>query len=199
MAERRLTPSELRFLRDAMNAGYKDANVRLREGEYQYSLVKTIAKFALEAFFPDVKDIVKRLYGEEKVNDIQFIRKIQTVLKKMEKNGIVRILPKNKPWELQRYSLSSFKFRDSDKNLVSLVTDQEIEQTQHLLSSLLNQEEVSKTNYVRLGALGFIAVASYVAVLWSLVRPVIDPIIFASALTISVVSSLMVGKKLSKE
>ncbi len=199
MAERRLTPSELRFLRDAMNAGYKDANVRLREGEYQYSLVKTIAKFALEAFFPDVKDIVKRLYGEEKVNDIQFIRKIQTVLKKMEKNGIVRILPKNKPWELQRYSLSSFKFRDSDKNLVSLVTDQEIEQTQHLLSSLLNQEEVSKTNYVRLGALGFIVVASYVAVLWSLVRPVIDPIIFASALTISVVSSLMVGKKLSKE
>jgi len=199
LAERRLTPSELRFLRDAMNAGYKDANVRLREGEYQYSLVKTIAKFALEAFFPDVKDIVKRLYGEEKVSDIQFIRKIQTVLKKMEKNGIVRILPKNKPWELQRYSLSSFKFRDSDKNLVSLVTDQEIEQTQHLLSSLLNQEEVSKTNYVRLGALGFIAVASYVAVLWSLVRPVIDPIIFASALTISVVSSLMVGKKLSKE
>lgn len=199
MAERRLTPSELRFLRDAMNAGYKDANVRLREGEYQYSLVKTIASFALEAFFPDVKDIVKRLYGEEKVNDIQFIRKIQTVLKKMEKNGIVRILPKNKPWELQRYSLSSFKFRDSDKNLVSLVTDQEIEQTQHLLSSLLNQEEVSKTNYVRLGALGFIVVASYVAVLWSLVRPVIDPIIFASALTISVVSSLMVGKKLSKE
>jgi hypothetical protein len=142
---------------------------------------------------------VKRLYGEEKVNDIQFIRKIQTVLKKMEKNGIVRILPKNKPWELQRYSLSSFKFRDSDKNLVSLVTDQEIEQTQHLLSSLLNQEEVSKTNYVRLGALGFIVVASYVAVLWSLVRPVIDPIIFASALTISVVSSLLVGKKLSKE
>ncbi len=199
MAERRLTPSELRFLRDAMNAGYKDANLRLREGEYQYSLVKTIASFALEAFFPDVKDIVKRLYGEEKVNDIQFIRKIQTVLKKMEKNGIVRILPKNKPWELQRYSLSSFKFRDSDKNLVSLVTDQEIEQTQHLLSSLLNQEEVSKTNYVRLGALGFIVVASYVAVLWSLVRPVIDPIIFASALTISVVSSLMVGKKLSKE
>jgi len=199
LAERRLTPSELRFLRDAMNAGYKDANVRLREGEYQFSLVKTIAKFALEAFFPDVKDIVKRLYGEEKVNDIQFIRKIQTVLKKMEKNGIVRILPKNKPWELQRYSLSSFKFRDSDKNLVSLVTDQEIEQTQHLLSSLLNQEEVSKTNYVRLGALGFIVVASYVAVLWSLVRPVIDPIIFASALTISVVSSLLVGKKLSKE
>ena len=199
MAERRLTPSELRFLRDAMNAGYKDANLRLREGEYQYSLVKTIASFALEAFFPDVKDIVKRLYGEEKVNDIQFIRKIQTVLKKMEKNGIVRILPKNKPWELQRYSLSSFKFRDSDKNLVSLVTDQEIEQTQHLLSSLLNQEEVSKTNYVRLGALGFMVVASYVAVLWSLVRPVIDPIIFASALTISVVSSLMVGKKLSKE
>jgi hypothetical protein len=199
LAERRLTPSELRFLRDAMNAGYKDASVRLREGEYQYSLVKTIASFALEAFFPDVKDIVKRLYGEEKVNDIQFIRKIQTVLKKMEKNGIVRILPKNKPWELQRYSLSSFKFRDSDKNLVSLVTDQEIEQTQHLLSSLLNQEEVSKTNYVRLGALGFIVVASYVAVLWSLVRPVIDPIIFASALTISVVSSLMVGKKLSKE
>jgi hypothetical protein len=199
LAERKLTPSELRFLRDAMNAGYKDANVRLREGEYQYSLVKTIAKFALEAFFPDVKDIVKRLYGEEKVNDLQFIRKIQTVLKKMEKNGIVRILPKNKPWELQRYSLSSFKFRDSDKNHVSLVTDQEIEQTQHLLSSLLNQEEVSKTNYVRLGALGLIVVASYVAVLWSLLRPVIDPIIFASALTISVVSSLMVGKKFSKE
>jgi hypothetical protein len=199
LAERRLTPGELRFLRDAMNAGYKDANVRLREGEYQYALVNTIAKFALEAFFPDVKDIVKRLYGEERVNDLQFIRKIQTVLKKMEKNGIVRILPKNKPWELQRYSLSSFKFRDSEKNLVSLVTDQEIKQTQHLLSSLLNQEEVSKTNYVILGALGFITVASYVAVVWSLIRPVIDPIIFASALTISVVSSLMVGKKLSKE
>jgi len=109
LSQRGLTPSETRFLQEILSANYKICSIRLREGEYQYGLAKAIASFQLELYFPDVKDVIKRLYGEEKTNDIEFIRKIQTILKKMEKNNVVRIFPKKKPWELQRYALSSFK------------------------------------------------------------------------------------------
>jgi hypothetical protein len=102
-----LTPSEIQFLQEALSAEYKISSIRLRDGEHQHSLAKAIASFQLELCFPDVKDIIKRLYGEEKTADVQLVRKIQTILKKMEKSNIVKILPKKKPWELQKYALSA--------------------------------------------------------------------------------------------
>lgn len=203
MSRPKLTPSEIRFLQEAMSADYKIANLRLREGEYQYSLAKAIASFQLELYFPDVKDIIKRLYGEEKTNDIQFIRKIQTILKKMEKSDIVRILLKKKPWELQRYALSSFKFQDIDKNLVVFATDQQIKQMQNLLRSMLSQQEKSTAKLsnikTKICILVFIIVASYTAIFWDLMQPTINPIIFVSVFSVAVACSLMLGKTLSQE
>ncbi len=203
MSQRRLTSSEVRFLRDALSADVKVGNIRLREGEYQYDLAKAIASFQLEIYFPDVKDIIKRLYGEEKTNDVQFVRKVQTILKKMEKSGIVRILPKKTPWELQKYVLSSFKFQDSDKNLIVLGTDQEIKQAENLLQSLVNQQKISRTmsgNFVaRILILSFLIGGSYVAILWTLLQPVINPLILIPAFFIAVLCSILLGKALSSE
>ena len=203
MFQQRLTPREMRFLQEVLRVDYKVCNIRLREGEYQYSLAKAIALFQLELYFPDVKNIIKRLYGEEKTNDIQFIRKIQTILKKMEKSNVVRIFPKEKPWELQRYALSSFKFQDTDKNLVILATDQQIKQTQNLLHSILSQQETPTAKLsnikTKICILVFIVAASYTAVLWALTQPTIDPIIFVPAFSIAVAGSLMLGKILSQQ
>ena len=203
MSQRGLTPSEIRFLQEALSADYKVCNIRLRDGEYQYTLAKAIASFQLELYFPDVKDIIKRLYGEEKTNDIQFIRKIQTILKKMEKSNVVRILPKKKPWELQRYALSSFKFQDIDKNLVVFATDQQIKQMQNLLRSMLSQQEKSTAKLsnikTKICILVFIIVASYTAIFWDLMQPTINPIIFVSVFSVAVACSLMLGKTLSQE
>jgi len=202
LSQRVLTPNEIRFLQEALGADYKTGDIRLREGEYQYDLAKAIASFHLELFFPDVKDIIKRLYGEDKTNDIQFIRKVQTILKKMEKSKVVRILPKNKPWELQRYALSSFKFRDADKNLVFLAADEQIKQTQSLLQSLLNTQgaPIAQQNRVKtkIGMLVSIVVVSYLAILWALTQPTIEPIIFIPAFCIAIACSLALGKMLSK-
>ena len=153
----------------------------------------------LELHFPDVKDIIRRVYGENRVDEIQFVRKIQTVLKKMEKNGIVRILPKTRPWELQRYALSSFKFLDSDKNSVSFATEVQIEHTQSMLRSLSARQQVSKIDYGKLSIIMVVAVASYALVLWSLVQSVIVPAVFLPSLLVSSISSLMFGKTLSGE
>jgi hypothetical protein len=180
-----------------MKSDYKDATIRLREGEYQYSLAKAIASFHTELNFPDVKDVITRLYGKEKANDLQFIRKVQTILKKMEKSNIVRILPKNKPWELQRYALSSFKFQDSDKNLVNFATDQQITEMQNTLHSMADKQETANMNHARLSILIVFTIASYAAVLWALLRPVINPLVFIPALSFSVVFSLMLGRALS--
>ncbi|MDI6904834.1 MAG: hypothetical protein QMD13_05020 [Candidatus Bathyarchaeia archaeon] len=203
MSKCRLTPSEIRFLQEALSADYKTGNLRLREGEYQYDLAKAIVSFQLELYFPDVKDIIKRLYGEEKTNDVQFIRKIQTILKKMEKSNIVRILPKKKPWELQRYALSSFKFQDIDKNLVIFATDQQIKQMQNLLHSTLSQQEkpTAKLNNIKtkICILVFIIVASYTAIFWDLTQPTINPIIFVAVFSVAVACSLMLGKTLSQQ
>jgi hypothetical protein len=128
MSERKLTSTEIQFLEEALSSDYKVASIRLREGEYQYELSKTLANFQLELYLPNVKDLVKKLHGEEKVNDVQLIRKTQTILKKLEKSGVIKILPKTKPWELQRYALLSLKFIDSDKNHVSLATSEQIQQ-----------------------------------------------------------------------
>jgi len=194
----RLKPSEARLLEESISSDYKTVNIRLQEGGYQYDLAKEIASFELEQLFPDVKDLIKKVYGEEKTDDPQFIRKIQTILKKMEKNKVVRILPKNKPWELQRYALSSFKFIDIDKNLVILATPQQIEQTQNLLHSVPSPQNMpkAKPSYTKAKILisAFIMVISYTVVLWSLLQPIIKPIIFVPAFYIAVACSLILGK-----
>jgi len=189
-------------LQEVLSANYKIVNIRLREGEYQYSLAEAIASFQLELYFPDVKDITKRLYGEEKTNDTQFIRKIQTILKKMQKSNVVRIMKKKKPWELQRYALLSFKFQDVDKNLIILATDQQIEQTQGLLHSLSSQQEkprAASNLKSKIFALVLVIVASYATILWDLIQLALNPIIFVSAFSIAVACSLMLGKILSQE
>jgi len=194
----RLKPSEARLLEESISSDYKTVNIRLQEGGYQYDLAKEIASFELEQLFPDVKDLIKKVYGEEKTDEPQFIRKIQTILKKMEKNKVVRILPKNKPWELQRYALSSFKFIDVDKNLVILATPQQIEQAQNLLHSVPSPQNMpkAKPSYTKAKILisAFIMVISYTVVLWSLLQPIIKPIIFVPAFYIAVACSLILGK-----
>ena len=202
MSHGKLTPSEIQFLGETLNADYKISNIRLREGEYQYNLAKAIASFQLELHFPHVKSLTKRLFGEEKADDIQFIRKIQTILKKMEKSDIVRILPKKKPWDLQRYALSSFKFQDVDKNLVFFATDEQIKETKNMLHSISSQKETSvaklRNNTIQICILVLIAVVSYIAGIWSLMQSTINPIIFVFAFSISVVCSIILGKTFSR-
>ena len=200
MAQHRPTLSEMRFLQEALSADYRTSNIRLREGEYQYTLAKAIASFQLGLRFPDVKDIIKELYGEEKASDIQFIRKIQTILKKMEKSNIVQILPKKKPWELQRYALSGFKFQDADKNLVTFATDYQIKQTQGMLRFISNQREAPtvKLNKIMICMLVLIVVAFYTASVWALMQYVINPIIFVLAFSVAIACSVMLGKALSR-
>jgi len=205
LSEHKLTHDEIRFLQESLSADYVNGNIRLREGEYQYDLAKTIAAFQLELRFPDVKDIIRRLYGEEKTNDIQFIRKVQTILKKMEKSNIIKILPKKKPWELQRYTLSSFKFRDSDKNLVSFADGKQIEETQNILRSILNQKGISLLKVENLRTrlytlvLALVIVASYGVIVWNIFQSIINPILFIPAFSIAVVSSIMLGRILARE
>jgi hypothetical protein len=190
-----------RRTQDTAKSGFKQASIRLREGEYQYSLAKAIASFHFELRFPDVKDIINRLYGEQKANDLQFVRKVQTVLKKMEKSDIVSILPKSKPWELQRYSLNSFKFEDSDKNSVIFATEEQVEEMQKrllVLHSAVKSKETVRKSAVFLVALGFLTVASYGAVVWILFRPVIEPVFFITALGVSVFLSLSLGELLAR-
>jgi hypothetical protein len=190
----------MRFLQEALSADYRTSNIRLREGEYQYTLAKAIASFQLGLRFPDVKDIIKGLYGEEKASDIKFIRKIQTILKKMEKSNIVQILPKKKPWDLQRYALSSFKFQDADKNLVTFATDYQIKQAQDMLRSISNQREAPtvKLNKIRIYMLVLIVAAFYTTSVWALMQYVINPIIFVLAFSVAITCSVMLGKALSR-
>jgi len=202
VSQHKLTSSEIRFLKDSLNADYKTVNIRLREGEYQYSLAKVIATFQLELYFPDVKDIIKRLYGEEKVANIQFIRKVQTILKKMEKSNLLQILPKKRPWDLQRYALSSFKFQDADKNLIVFATESEIKQTQNRLQSkLFTQEKPIAKIFnvkVKIFSLCILLVLSYLTILWNLMQSVINPVIFILAFSLAVFCSLFLGKVLSQ-
>lgn len=190
-------PQEVKFLEEAASADLVSINIRLREGEYQYNLVKAIASFQLDLTFPDVKDLILRLYGEEKALDLQFVRKIQTILKKMEKSSIVRILPKKNPWQLQRYALSSFRFQDSDKNVVILATDQQMKQMQDGLRSALTEQDVGRKDYLKALALSLILVASYIVAVWSLVQQSVSLIVFVPGLSVSIVCSLMLGKMLA--
>jgi len=193
----------MRFLQEVLSSDYKAGNIRLREGEHQYILAKSIASFLLELYFPDVKDIIKRVFGEENANDVRFVRKIQTILKKMEKSNVVKILPKRKPWELQRYGLSSFRFQDADKNLVVFATDDEIKQMQYLLQSMLNKQDKSATaqiNFnVKISLLAFLVGVSYMATLWALTQSIINATVFVPAFFIAVICSLLLGKVLSQK
>jgi len=202
VSQRRLTPSEAQVLQQSLDAVSKIVDIRLREGEYQYSLAKAIASFQLELNFPDVKDLIKRLYGEAMTEDIQFIRKIQTILKKMERRNIVSILPKKKPWDLQRYALLSFKFEDVDRNLAIFATDEQIAQAQYLLNSSLSQTESPKASpaFFRVKALTFVCmvVAAYALSLWALSLKIIEIVVFIPAFSIAVVCSLVLGRFLSR-
>lgn len=202
MSQRTLTSKEIQFLQEALGASYKTVDIRLREGEYQFDLAKTIASFELELCLPDVKNIIERLYGEEKTDDIKFVRKIQTILKKMEKSKVVKILPRGKSWGLQKYALSSFKFQDVEKNLVVFATDGQIKQMQSLLYSISNRQEKheTKVNSIRLQIyiLAFIIAASYAAILWNFVQPTVNSVIFVLAFSIASACSLLLGKTLSQ-
>lgn len=206
MSEPRLTPNEIEFLQDALNADYKMSSIRLREGEHQLGLAKAIASFQLELYFPDVKDIISRLYGKEKTADVQLVRKVQTILKKMEKSNIVKILPKKKPWELQKYALSTFKFQDVDKNMTVLATDEQIKQAQNLLNSALSRIQgtaAGKRGNIKLKvytfALALIVVASYLTIVLDVIQPAINPIILVPAFSIAIVGSIVLGRTLSKQ
>jgi hypothetical protein len=199
LSQRRLLLREIEFLEEATSADIVSINIRLREGEYQYNLVKAIASFQLDLMFPDVKDLIGRLYGEGKALDLQFVRKIQTILKKMEKSGIVKILPKKNPWQLQRYALSSFRFQDSDKNLIVLATDQQMKQMQDGLRSALTEQDVGGRSYFRTLTLTLILVVSYAVAVWALVQPNLSPIVFVPGLSVSVICSLLLGKMLAEK
>lgn len=198
MSQRRLSPSEIKFLEEASKAGCVNASLRLREGEYQFNLVNAIAAFELQLAFPDVKDLIRKLWGEEKTNDLQFVRKIQTILKKMEKGNIAEILPKKNPWQLQRYAVPSFKFQDSDKSIVTLATEEQLKEMKNLLHSVVTHQEKGSTGNIKAFALGLIAVVSYGVLLTALLQPKINVIMFVSGLFISILSSLMLGKNLSQ-
>lgn len=197
--QRRLTPQEIRILQEALSSDCKNSNIRLREGEYQYTLAKTIASFQLDAYFPNVKDIIKRAFGETKANDIQFIRKIQTILKKMEKSNIVKILPKKKPWDLQRYALTSFKFEDVDKNIVIIATNNQLRRSLESLNSMMNTHKLYPTQLANLKTLvlAVMLILSYSTSVWTLLQPVINPLLFISSFAISIVCAVLLGKMLS--
>ncbi len=203
MTQRRLTPRETQFLKEALSQPYRTSDIRLREGEYQHALARAIASFQIELRFPDVKDIIAVLYGPEKANDIQFVRKIQTILKKMEKSNVVRILPKKRPWELQRYTLSSLRFQDADGKTVDLATEQQVQTMQNLLQSTLSQEQTKRitpqSNRTRIPALLFGVGASYSIILWDLLQRTINPLIFVPAFSFAVGCSVILGKTLAYE
>jgi hypothetical protein len=197
-----LTSREIKFLVEIFSADFKLVSVRLREGEYQYDLAKTIASFQLGHSFPDVKDIIKKLYGEEKVNDVRFVRKIQTILKKMEKSGIIKILPKERPWDLQRYALLSFKFQDADKKTVVLASDLQIKQAREKLHSMLAWQEKFKEHKNRMKSIILISIimcVSYLSSAWALTQPIINSLIFIPSFSIAAAFSIILGRTLSEK
>lgn len=195
----------LERLEEALNSEAKTVNIRLRKGEYQFGLAKTIASFEMELCFPNVKDLVKKMFGEKRAEDLQFVSKIQTILKKMEKSGIVEILPKEKPWELQTYALCSFKFHDVEKNQIDLATKAEIEKTQRLIHSQPSKanEAVARPKHtisINTGILLliFVTVVSYSAVIWTLTLSAIDLVVFASAFCVAIACSILLGVVISR-
>ena len=205
MSERTPSAKELEDLEEAMNSEARPVNIRLREGEYQHSLAKAIAAFELKLHFPDVKELVRKLFGEKRTEDSQFLSKIQTILKKMEKSGIVKILPKEKPWELQRYALCSFRFLDVEKNQIVLATKAEVENTRGLIhsqSSKANETVVRPKRTLNINAgillLIFVIVISYSAIIWTLTLSTVDLAVFVSAFCVAIACSILLGILISR-
>lgn len=193
---------ELENLRSKLDAEAKTVNIRLREGEYQHSLARAIASFELELHFPDVKDLVRKLFGERKTEDSQFVSKIQTILKKMEKSGVIKILPKKKPWELQRYVLSSFKFQDVEKNMVVFASKPDVEKALSTAKSKTATENKSMRQTSSMSLRVYLSVVTvitaYSVILWTLAQPIVNVIIFGLAFCIAVACSIVLGVWLSR-
>jgi hypothetical protein len=194
---------DLEFLEKTLNSETKQVNIRLREGEHQFGLAKTIASFELGVYFPDVKDLVKKLYGEESSEDARFVGKIQTILKKMEKSGVIKILPKSKPWELQKYALLSFKFQDVEKNRVILATDPEINKTRNLIHARPEPKPslAYRPSHLRslILLLAFVVAGSYATIIWLLIQPQIDLVFFGSAFCVAAICSVLLGILVSRK
>lgn len=202
MSQRKFTANEFKSLQEVLGSDLKKANIRLREGEYQFTLAKAIAELQLDLTFPDVKETIRKMLGDKETEDIQVIRKIQTILKKMEKSNVVRILPKKKPWELQRYMLTSFRFQDAENNIVILATEQQMKQSQELLQSTIKQHGASlnarNLSLAKVIALALALVAAYIAVLWSLMQPATSSVVFTPAFFTAVVTAIALGKALKR-
>jgi len=202
MSQPHVQRRNLEHLEEALNSEAKEVNIRLREGEYQFGLAKAIASFELELGFPDVKDLVKKLFGEKKTEDLQFVSKIQTILKKMEKSGVVKILPKDKPWELQRYALSSFRFQDIEKNLIVLAAKSEIDKTMDLIHTQPCPKSAPVLRPYHMASwtlpLIFLVISSYATIIWVLSQSTINPIIFGSAFCVAAVCSTLLAVFISK-
>jgi hypothetical protein len=69
---------------------------------------------------------------------------------------------------------------------------------QELLHSAVTEQETDKRNYLAVFALMFLAVLSYAGVVWSLVQPMINPAVFIIALSVSVVSSVALGRLIQR-
>jgi hypothetical protein len=198
---------DIECLKEALECEAKTVNIRLREGEYQFSLAKAIASFELELAFPDVKDLVKKLFGDKHAEDLQFVSKIQTILKKMEKSGVVKILPKNRPWERQRYTLSSFKFLDVEKSQVVLATKPEIDKALNLISTQPELIHTPDTNtkpkkYLMTSLillLTFVTAGSIAVTIWTLAQTTINLFVFGSFFCVAVACSILLGIVISKK
>ena len=202
VSQRKFTLNEIRSLQEALSSDLKNAKLRLREGEHQFTLAKAIGEMQLGLKLPDVKDIIRKMSGDKETEDMQVVRKIQTILKKMEKSNVVRILPKKRPWELQRYMLLSFKFQDAENNTVILADEQQIKQSQETLQSAIKQlgPSLSARNMsvVRIVALAVALLASYGGVLWSLSQSAIISLVFIPALCTAAVAAVALGRVLGK-
>lgn len=202
LSQEGLIAEELEILKESLNSETKVVNIRLRQGEYQFELAEGIASFELSLVFPNVKDLIGRLYGEKRAQDIRFIRKIQTILKKMEKSNIVIIVPKKSPWDLQRYALTSFRFQDVNKDQVIFATESDKQQTLNLVHSERGPDSVlmSRPNHAipTIGILVFAIIISYAAILWALLQPTIDLVVFVSAFCVATVCSVLAGVAFSR-
>lgn len=203
MSEPRPKGESLEFLEEALKSEAKAVSIRLREGEYQFGLASTIASFELELHFPDVRDIVKKLFGQKKTDDQQFLNMIQTILKKMEKSGVIKILPKEKPWELQRYMLSSFKFQDVEKNIIAFATNSDVDKTLELIHTQPTLKSISANQpahmTIWIPILILLVIGSYGTIIWFLSQAIINLIMFGLAFSVAAISSILLGILISRK
>jgi len=109
-------------------------------------------------------------------------------------------LPKRKPWELQRYMLLSFKFQDVDKNIVNFATKNQINQARETLNKILIEEKIKPRKWsinIKIFTSLLTLIVSYGVMVWDLLQPAIDPLIFTAALFTATMSSLALGKALA--